>query len=120
MVKTITCHATDEFIQKVKSHLTDKNCKYSFNKETQLLYYENRLVVPDSLIQELLDYFHTSNLAGHAGMNRMQLWLFSHFYFPNMTKIIHDYVSSCEVCCRANAPNKTLGLLQSPHIPLVR
>ncbi|OXT14587.1 hypothetical protein B9K06_25600, partial [Bacillus sp. OG2] len=121
MQKIHAASEMDEFIQKVKNNLNSTKYKrYSVHPETNLLYFENRLVVPQELLPELLDNFHTSNLAGHPGINRMQAWLSQKFYFPRMTQIIHDYVTSCETCCRANAPNRTLGLLQAPEIPLSR
>ncbi|GMM46840.1 hypothetical protein DAPK24_034150 [Pichia kluyveri] len=47
----------------------------------------------------------------------MQKWLSKHFYFPRMFPIIEEYVESGKTC---NPPNRTLGLMQQPTIPITR
>ena len=50
----------------------------------------------------------------------MQKWLSKHFYFPRMFPIIEEYVESGKTCNRVNPPNRTLGLMQQPTIPITR
>lgn len=54
-----------------------------------------------------MDDFHCSYLTGHSGISRMQSWLSSHFYFPNINTIIADYVATCDHYWQVKSSNYT-------------
>lgn len=85
-----------------------------------LICYKNRVVVPPQshIIQQLLREFHDSQLGGHSGVLRTYKRLAQQFYWPSMHRIVHDYVSSCDVCQRAKSETLSpAGLLQPLPIP---
>ena len=117
----IESYEDDEYCAKIIDKLSDNKYNDFYRAhDTNYLYYKNRLVIPQKYIQQVLDDFHSNCLSGHPGINRMQKWLSKHFYFPRMYPIIEEYVKSCETCNRVNPPNRTLGLMQQPTIPITR
>ena len=119
--KLIESYEDDEYCAKIIDKLSDNKYNDFYRAhDTNYLYYKNRLVIPQKYIQQVLDDFHSNCLSGHPGINRMQKWLSKHFYFPRMYPIIEEYVKSCETCNRVNPPNRTLGLMQQPTIPVTR
>ncbi|CAJ2662565.1 unnamed protein product [Trifolium pratense] len=79
-----------------------------------------RMVIPPkaTLIQQILEEFHTSPIGGHAGMTRTLARIKSQFYWSAMKKDIFDYVQNCLVCQQAKTTNTLpAGLLQPLPIP---
>ncbi|KAH3686439.1 hypothetical protein WICPIJ_002619 [Wickerhamomyces pijperi] len=83
-----------------------------------LLYFQqNRLVIPEALIEDLLLFYHTSVFGGHAGGNKLYTWLKKHYYFTSMSRVIKAYVAQCVVCQRAKSTNRAFGHLQATTPP---
>jgi hypothetical protein len=72
-----------------------------------------KLVVPQSMREDILYFHHDSPLAGHLGFSRTYARLRERFIWPNMMGDIKTYVHSCESCQRKKDPKGTTpGLLQ--------
>ena len=72
-----------------------------------------------SVRRRLISYYHDEVTAGHRGALPTLAKLRRHFYWHRMSKNVHEYVSSCDVCCRAKSATTTSqGLLQSPGLPM--
>jgi putative transposase len=112
----------DEFFGKIYDQVQEGESiePYTMDDHSGFLYYKNRLCVPSSLYQQVLDDFHTSYLAGHPGVSRMTLWLTKHFYFPKMHTIIKDYVGTCDHCWQVKSKTFTPGSLQPLETPVSR
>ena len=85
-----------------------------------MLYWKNRIVVPQvpSIIQAILEEFHSSLLGGHTGIARTKSRITSHFWWSSMSKDIRLFVSECLVCQQAKtATTAPAGLLQPLPIP---
>jgi hypothetical protein len=54
--------------------------------------------IPPSLISELLYTHHDHLLSGHFGIERTWNHLRDKYYWPNMKKVIIDYIKSCHKC----------------------
>jgi hypothetical protein len=83
--------------------------------EEGLLYYKNRLWIPDSneLRQEIATSEHDSKVAGHFGQGKTLELMTRHFFWPNLEKWVEDYVRSCDECQRNKSPRHArFGLLQ--------
>ena len=65
-----------------------------------------QIVVPDALINTVLNVAHDSPLGGHCGINNTLDRAKEHFFFPRMGKIITDYVQSCHLCQIRKVSNK--------------
>lgn len=82
-----------------------------------LIYYKNRLFVPDTLElrNKVMQDFHSSPSAGHSGIKRT---LAASFYWPNLKKSVEAFISSCKECQHVKySTSQPLGLLQPLSIP---
>ena len=66
------------------------------------------LVVPDSLIQKVLELSHDVVLSGHQGINRTKQRVKSNYYWYGMSKDIKIYVNSCATCAQMKTPSKNI------------
>src|SRR5690606_3286492 len=55
-----------------------------------------RIVIPQKLISNLLDYYHNKYI--HNGINKLQFQLRKKYYWLNMYNDTKDFVNQCEVC----------------------
>ncbi|WVZ75167.1 LOW QUALITY PROTEIN: hypothetical protein U9M48_023250, partial [Paspalum notatum var. saurae] len=81
--------------------------------------YDGRLYIPPSspLIQEILAVVHDD---GHEGVHRTLHRLRRDFHFPNMRRLVQDFVRACTTCQRYKSEHlHPAGLLQSLPIPSV-
>ena len=59
---------------------------------------QNKLVVPESLRMELLEYYH--DFSGHPGSDNTIYTLGSYYIWFDMGQEIRDYVRNCDLCQR--------------------
>ena len=57
-----------------------------------------QLVLPDVLHKQILEMYHDSPLAAHGGIKDTLDRIKEHYFFPEMHKVITDYVRSCHHC----------------------
>lgn len=99
-----------------------------FVLHNELLYYVGeqgdqwRLYVPEGeLRRELISEAHDPTIAGHMGMAKTEERLARYFYWPNMSRLVRQYVKTCPVCQLTKASNRArLGLNQPHKIPTRR
>lgn len=70
-------------------HAKSKRAK-TFNKY--------QLVVPRSMVQDILYMHHDSPLAAHGGIQDTLDKIKEHYFFQKMSPIVSDYVKSCQQC----------------------
>ena len=83
-----------------------------------LCFYKKRVVVPQTIRNQLLKEFHDSKMVGHSGVSRTFKRLAQQFYWPSMYQFVQEYITQCEVYQKTKT--KTLapvGLLQPFPIP---
>ena len=94
------------------------NFREQITIEKGLLLKNTRIIIPNSLQPELVEWIHE----GHLGLEKCLARARSTVYWPNMQKNLTDKLQSCPSClkyARANPkrrPDKTLPL--GPEIPL--
>ena len=83
---------------------------------------KNRIVIPRSLVNEVLQLSHCGGLSGHMGQDRTWKRARDSFYWKNMKQDVDRYVAECERCGRNKhsthpniAPYQETDL---PHVPL--
>ena len=59
---------------------------------------ESVMCIPPSKFDCILDYYHSTVIGGHQGMNKTLRTLSSRFYCPRMADYIRAYVVSCHMC----------------------
>lgn len=77
--------------------------------ESDIAFYENKIIVPKTLRNYVLNLIHE----GHAGICKCIRKARQLFYWPGLTKDINDFVLKCRTCEKFRAANKHDNLL--PH-----
>lgn len=96
--------------------------KLSFNAESQLYFYQDRVAVPADLQlrQKILHECHDAVTSAHFGLDKTLYSVCMRFWWPRMRKHIVQYVQTCPVCQRIKADRrKPAGLLQPLPVPEV-
>ena len=81
---------------------------------------QQQLVVPDgdSLREACIESVHSHPYCGHFGVNRTTQKAKQIYYWPNLPKSVHTYVTACDSCQRVKAlRQKPMGKLQQLPIP---
>ena len=63
-----------------------------------LVYLHNLIYVPKSMRNEIISMHHDTPLHGHTGTEKTTEQIARNYYFPNIRKIVREYVKNCEVC----------------------
>lgn len=85
-----------------------------------ILLWKSRLVVPtnSTLIQTILEEFHSSILVGHSGIARTKARVAAQFFWSSLASDVRKFVSNCLVCQKAkSATSAPARLLQPLPIP---
>ncbi|KAL1454662.1 hypothetical protein WDU94_010876 [Cyamophila willieti] len=105
-----------------KTALTDNEVvKHYYNMRNDLkvlddlLYYQDRTVIPTSLKQKALEALHT----GHMGITKTNLRAQQLFYWINLNKDVESFINKCMVCQenRPAKPNETLLHHEQSYLP---
>ena len=80
--------------------------------EDGIIFYKNRVVIPPSLRNDVLDTLHSA----HQGTNTMTARASASIYWPGITPAITAKRGSCSACNR-NAPSNPNAPPQDPSIP---
>lgn len=95
--------------------LQKTNSRYSLRSfhgggtERELICYKDKIVVPTTLQQRLVDWYH--NYLCHPGVNRTEETIGQHFWWPKMRNHITNSVKTCLTCQKNKRRVKKLGLL---------
>jgi hypothetical protein len=111
--------AKDKFCKSLKPG-TNK-CEY-FLVESGLIYRhradeKHQLLVPESLIKEVIEQHHNPVYIGHPGIKRTRDLIALSFWWPGMRKSIEEYVKVCDACQRVKDGREfraPLGEVETP------
>ncbi|SOV04072.1 uncharacterized protein UDID_19531 [Ustilago sp. UG-2017a] len=109
--------------QPLDPELQEIHLRKPFEIRDTLWYSGGQLVIPKSLSVEHLRFMvmsqcHDGITAGHVGRDATIKSAQQHYWWPNMSAWIADYVASCQVCARYKAPrHRPYGLLQPLATP---
>jgi hypothetical protein len=92
--------ATMEAALKRQNGDSGANVAEEFEAKDDLLFYENRWVIPnDSALRlRMLNKNHDSKVAGHFGQFKTAEQMKQNFYWSKMDDNVRDYVPSCDTC----------------------
>ncbi len=85
--------------------------------------YGDKVYVPydeynSGVVTQLMMLAHDSQVGGHRGAEKTLALLHRHIYFPNMSRVVKDYISSCHVCAvTKSSTSLPSGLLNPISIP---
>jgi hypothetical protein len=78
----------------------------NFTTRNGYIYHKERIYVPHvPTINEIIQEYHDSPLAGHKGWERTMERISRTFWFPQMTKKVRNYVRTCDTC-RKTKPSR--------------
>ncbi|KAK8680822.1 hypothetical protein V6N13_109760 [Hibiscus sabdariffa] len=110
----------DPELQKISNNLEAKHNSESSVKPNGLLYFKNRMCVPNDevLRKEMLDEAHQSSFSIHPGPVKMYKDLKPLCWWPEMKSAITNYVSRCLTCQKVKVEHRApTGLLQPLKFP---
>ena len=73
---------------------------------------DERIVIPDTLKEQVLYRFHNHKLAGHLGIKKTLMKMKKKFFWPKMTKSIKNHIRSCLTCAKMKAHGGNRAPLQ--------
>jgi hypothetical protein len=88
------------FLELCDKYKADPSLFPKFKLVNGLLIYEGRIwISPQSRFKTLLlQEYHASLSAGHAGISKTMKRLSENFYWEHMRRDVHDYIRKCVVC----------------------
>ena len=91
-----------------------QSTNFRITNEGELVYKEERLVVPEKRIKEILELNHDHMLAGHLGVAKTIARIKKRYYWPHWKQIVIEHVNNCMIC----AKRKATGGSKAPLKPL--
>ena len=92
--------------------LRDNILVRSGRKDSPIPWYA--VVVPESLVQEVLRGIHDSPFAGHLGVIRILDRIRESFYWPGMHESVESHIRECSACAQGkDAPSTNKAPLRS-------
>lgn len=92
--------------------------KNDITMEGDLLYWNNRLLIPKKTRREILELLHET----HLGVHKTKLKARQHCYWPGINSNIENFVLSCTICQQISYNNTKEPLIQHeiPEIPFLK
>jgi hypothetical protein len=83
-----------------------------------LWHYQNRVVVPQSMVETIIAAHHDAPTAGHFGSARTVSAIQRNFYWKDLRSDVDNYIKHCPSCQRNKSETRRpAGLLQPLQIP---
>ncbi|XP_052130313.1 uncharacterized protein K02A2.6-like [Frankliniella occidentalis] len=91
------------------------NLRNELSVDDDLLYFRNRLVIPNSLKNQSLQQLHS----GHQGIVKCKSLARETIFWPGINKDIESFVSDCLVCSKFSPAQKKLIMISHdiPNLP---
>ena len=104
------------YFDPVTGNLKDDHKKnWKFNR----IWWDDKIVVPNSRISEIIKAHHDSIVAGHWGIHKTVSLIRRRFYFPKMRHHVAQHIQSCHTCQVVKADNhKPRGLMERVELPI--
>jgi Integrase zinc binding domain len=96
--------------------LKQKSLHYSLKKfhgggkDQSLICYKDKIVVPKKLQKHITHWYHT--VLCHPGINRTEVSIGQHLWWPKMRDQITNFVTQCSICQLNKRQHKKFGELQ--------
>ena len=70
-----------------------------------------RVYIPEVLRSSYLEFYHSSQLAGHFGFHKLLHRIRSLYYWPKIRQSISQFLKACPTCQSMKAPQQSYGTL---------
>lgn len=91
-----------------------------WSTSADLLLYHGKVVVPKNqdLRRRIVEQHHDSRVSGHPGRWKTLELVSRTYWWPNMSRFVGQYTSTCDLCSRSKAlRSRPLGLLNPNEVP---
>ncbi|GFS20133.1 retrovirus-related Pol polyprotein from transposon 297-like Protein [Elysia marginata] len=78
------------------------NLRHYLHVENGIVFYENRMVIPESMRKDILQKLHSS----HLGVDKCKARARESIFWPGLTKDIEMHVSKCAICAKFRSSNR--------------
>ena len=78
-------------------------------KNIPVICFKGKMLIPSSLQKRVIDWYHS--YLGHPGINRTELTINQHLWWPKMRNQITKSVQLCPICQRNKRQRKKYGYL---------
>ncbi|GFO32907.1 Pol polyprotein [Plakobranchus ocellatus] len=119
---------SDETLKKVKHHIKTGwpsqrgttepkvqafwNLRHNLHVENNIVFFENRMIIPEALRQDILQKLHSS----HLGVDKCKSRARESIFWPGITKDIELHVNKCTTCAKFRNSNRKEPMI-SHEIP---
>jgi hypothetical protein len=87
-------------------------------QQNGLALWNGSILVPTAMVTEIIKRHHDPPLQGHQGIDKTMEKIQRQYYFPQMRKRVHGYISMCDSCNRNKPINhQPYGKMQLPETP---
>lgn len=118
MIKALKNEEVPTNIKRKSRLFTLKNEILYYKKYTPPKNYNLILVIPKTLINEILKSYHDSPTGGHTGISRTIHKIQNKYYWPSLHKDTTNFIKSCDECqINKKMSGKPIGLLNP--IPII-
>jgi hypothetical protein len=114
----------DTFCRKQKPGNHHSRSKFFLDKDDVMYRRQqnekHQLVVPQTLVQEVIRESHDPNYVAHPGIKQTYSLISLNYWWPKMRESIEQYIRRCDPCQRRNENwemTAPLGDVQEPKIP---
>lgn len=111
----------DSHVQGLKKKLLSGEVKEGFKIVDGRVLYKGRYVIPSksTTIPILLREYHDSAIGEHGGDVKTYIRMAQEWFWPDMRKLVAEYVKHCEIFQRNKASHqRSVGLIQPLPIPI--
>ena len=91
-------------VKELKKSLAKSVRSSEWSLENGLLYYRGKVYIPRTKLRhQILTLCHNSKLAGHPGRWKMLELVSRNYWWPQMSRYIGKYVSTCNMCLQTKS-----------------
>jgi len=107
----------DELAKSVRTDIANGTSQQSWVDKNGLLFFKDKIYVPEACRNQLMLFYHDAQLAGHKSIRPTVELIGRQFFFPLSTKFITNWIESCQQCIRSKSGHrKPYGELQPLEI----
>ena len=90
--------STEDLKQFLRNDLGVQKCRHRLQERNELLWFKNRLYVPEVLRQRVMESFHGAEDTAHLGVQKVYSVISQKCYWPNMLTDIQEFIRGCVPC----------------------